>query len=50
MTVDQDGNVYIANYDAGRALGQPGGYVTKFTPMPGADPNMLVGGPLVGEN
>jgi sugar lactone lactonase YvrE len=50
MTVDHDGNVYISNFDAGQALGQPGGYVTKFTPMPGADPNMLVGGPLVLEN
>ncbi len=50
MTVDQDGNVYIANFDAGQALGQPGGYVTKFTPMPGANPDMLVGGPLVVEN
>ena len=50
MTVDQDGNVYIANFDGGQALGQPGGYVTKFTPMPGADPDMLVGGPLVLEN
>ena len=39
MAVDQDGNLYIANYD--------GGYVTKFTPKPGADPNRLVGQPLL---
>ena len=39
MAVDQDGNVYIANYD--------GGYVTKFTPRPDADPSKLIGQPLV---
>ncbi|MBI4520694.1 MAG: hypothetical protein HY701_07635 [Gemmatimonadetes bacterium] len=39
MAVDQEGNLYVANYD--------GGYVTKFTPKPRADPNRLVGGPLL---
>jgi len=39
MVVDNAGNLYVANYD--------GGYVTKYTPRPGADPNRLVGGPLV---
>ena len=39
MAVDQDGNVYVANYD--------GGYVTKFTPKPGSDPDKLIGQPLV---
>ena len=39
MAVDQDGNVYIANYD--------GGYVTKFTPRSDADPSKLIGQPLV---
>jgi hypothetical protein len=39
MTVDQEGNLYVANYD--------GGYVTKYVPKPGADPNRLVGGPLM---
>jgi sugar lactone lactonase YvrE len=39
MSVDQEGNLYVANYD--------GGYVTKYTPKPGADPNRLVGQPLL---
>ncbi len=39
MAVDQNGNVYIANYD--------GGYVTKFTPRPDADPDKLIGQPLI---
>ena len=39
MDVDQEGNVYVASWD--------GGWVTKFTPKPGANPNKLVGRPLV---
>ena len=39
MMVDNAGNLYVANYD--------GGFVTKYTPKPGADPNRLVGGPLM---
>jgi hypothetical protein len=35
MVVDAAGNLYVANYD--------GGFVTKYTPNPGADPNRLVG-------
>ena len=35
MDVDQDGTLYIANYD--------GGWVNKFVPKPGADPSKLVG-------
>jgi hypothetical protein len=35
MNVDSEGNLYVANYD--------GGYVTKYTPKAGADPNRLVG-------
>jgi DNA-binding beta-propeller fold protein YncE len=37
--VDQEGNVYIANFD--------GGYVSKFVPKPGADPNKLLGKRLI---
>ena len=39
MAVDQEGNVYIANYD--------GGYVAKYTPKPGADQTKLIGQGLV---
>jgi hypothetical protein len=39
MTVDQEGNLYVAQYD--------GGFVTKYTPKPGADPNRIVGQPLL---
>jgi sugar lactone lactonase YvrE len=42
MSVDEAGNIYVANFDDG--------YVTKLSPKPGADPNLLVGGPLVVEN
>ena len=37
--VDQNGVLYIANYD--------GGYVSKFVPKPDADPSKLIGRPLV---
>jgi sugar lactone lactonase YvrE len=39
MTVDQEGNLYVANYD--------GGYVTRYAPRPGADANRLIGQPLL---
>jgi peptidylamidoglycolate lyase len=39
IDVDQEGNVYIASWD--------GGWVTKYIPKPGADPNKLVGRKLV---
>ena len=39
MDVDQEGNVYVANFD--------GENVAKFVPKPGADPNKLVGQPLL---
>ena len=39
MDVDQEGNVYIANFD--------GENVAKFVPKPGADPSKLVGQPLL---
>jgi len=39
MAVDQEGNVYVANYD--------GGYVSKYTPKPGADADKLIGQGLV---
>jgi hypothetical protein len=42
FTVDPAGNVYVANYF--------GGYVTKLTPKPGADPGKLIGQGLVLEN
>ena len=38
FSVDQDGNFYVAEVDAGR--------VQKFTPRPGADPRFLVGKPF----
>ena len=39
LDVDQDGNVYIASWD--------GGWMNKFVPRPGADPNKLIGKRLV---
>jgi hypothetical protein len=39
MAVDQEGNVYIANYD--------GGFVSKYTPKPGAAADKLIGQGLV---
>ena len=39
MDVDQEGNVYIASWD--------GGWMNKFVPKEGGDPNKLVGRPLV---
>jgi DNA-binding beta-propeller fold protein YncE len=39
IDVDSEGNVYIASWD--------GGWVTKYTPKPGADPNRLIGRTLV---
>lgn len=39
LDVDQEGNVYVANWD--------GGWVNKFVPKPGADPSKLIGRPLV---
>ena len=39
MDVDQEGNVYVANFD--------GEAVAKFVPKPGADPSKLVGQPLL---
>jgi peptidylamidoglycolate lyase len=38
LSVDQEGNVYIASYD--------GPWLNKFTPRPGADPSKLIGQPL----
>ena len=34
MAVDQEGSVYLANFD--------GGAITKYTPRPGADPSKIV--------
>ena len=39
MDVDQEGNLYIASWD--------GGWMDKFVPKPDADPDKLVGRPLV---
>lgn len=39
MDVDQDGNLYIASWD--------GGWMDKFVPRPNADPDKLIGRPLV---
>jgi hypothetical protein len=39
MDVDQDGNVYVASWD--------GGWLTKYTPRPGADASKLAGRGLV---
>ena len=39
MDVDQEGNLYIASWD--------GGWMDKFVPKPNADPDKLVGRPLV---
>ena len=35
LDMDEDGNVYIASYS--------GGWINKFTPKPGADPDRLLG-------
>jgi DNA-binding beta-propeller fold protein YncE len=39
VDVDQEGNVYVASWD--------GGWLTKYTPRPGADASKLVGRGLV---
>ena len=39
MDVDQEGNVYVASWD--------GGWLNKFVPKADADPDELVGRPLV---
>ena len=39
MAVDPEGNLYVTQYD--------GGYITKYTPKPDADPDRIVGQPLV---
>ena len=39
LDVDQEGNLYVASWD--------GGWLNKFVPKPGADPNKLVGRSLV---
>ena len=39
MDGDQDGNLYIASWD--------GGWMDKFVPRPNADPDKLIGRPLV---
>ena len=39
IDVDEDGTLYVANYD--------GGYVTKLVPKPDADPSKLIGRKLV---
>jgi DNA-binding beta-propeller fold protein YncE len=39
MTVDPAGNLYVASYD--------GPWLNKFTPKPGADPDQIVGQPLL---
>ena len=38
MSVDQDGNLYVAEVNSGR--------VQKFRPRPGADPAALIGQPV----
>jgi sugar lactone lactonase YvrE len=38
MSVDQEGNLYVAEVDAGR--------VQKFHPKPGANPDFLVAKPV----
>lgn len=50
MSRDEKGNIYIANYDAGPDVGQLGGFVVKYTPKPDADPDLIVGPPLMLEN
>jgi hypothetical protein len=42
MDVDQEGNVYVVNWDSGHA--------DKYVPKPGADPNKIIGRHLVIEN
>ena len=39
ITVDSDGNLYVASWD--------GGWANKFTPAPGHDPNKVIGKELV---
>lgn len=39
MSVDQEGNLYVINYD--------GGYVNKYVPRPNADPSRIIGPELV---
>jgi hypothetical protein len=39
MDVDQNGVLYLANYD--------GGYVSRFVPKKDADPSKLIGRPLL---
>ena len=39
LDVDENGNLYVANYD--------GGWVNKFVPRPGADPGKLIGNRLL---
>ena len=38
MSVDSDGNLYVAEVDSGR--------IQKFTPKPGANPDFLVAKPV----
>ena len=38
MSVDQEGNLYVAEVDSGRAQ--------KFRPRPGANPALLIGKPF----
>jgi hypothetical protein len=42
MNIDDQGNLYVANYD--------GGFITKYTPKPDANPAHIVGKPLLLEN
>ena len=39
MNIDDQGNLYVANYD--------GGFITKYTPKPDANPAHIVGQPLL---
>jgi DNA-binding beta-propeller fold protein YncE len=39
MNIDDQGNLYVANYD--------GGFITKYSPKPDADPAHIVGQPLL---
>ena len=50
MSRDELGNIYISNYDPGPDVGQLGGYITKYSPRPDADPDMIVGPPLKLDN
>jgi hypothetical protein len=42
MNIDDQGNLYVANYD--------GGFITKYTPKPDANPAHIVGPPLLLED